>query len=126
MLDINIPEVVAELRAAFARYEAALVSNDVETLENAFWESPHALRYGATENLYGHREIVAFRRSRDPAALERDLMRTQIMTYGRDFATVNTMFRRKGIDKLGRQSQTWVRFPEGWKIVSAHVSLMQH
>jgi hypothetical protein len=125
MMDINIPEVVAEVEKAFARYERALVSNDVAELDAVFWKSPHTLRYGATENLYGYDEIAAFRAGRSPANLTRDLVKTVITTYGRDFATANVEFKRSGSTTTGRQSQTWVRTDEGWRVVAAHVSLLQ-
>ncbi len=118
---INLPEVVAEVTAAFERYEAALTHNDIAVLDELFWQSPHTLRYGASENLYGYEAIAAFRRARDPANLERRLRHTLITTYGQDFATANTEFQRQGAAS-GRQSQTWLRTPEGWRIVSAHVS----
>jgi hypothetical protein len=125
MMDINLPEVVAEVEKAFARYERALVTNDVAELDALFWKSPHTLRYGATENLYGYDEIVAFRAGRSPANLTRDLVKTVITTYGRDFATANVEFKRSGSTTTGRQSQTWVRTDEGWRVVAAHVSLLQ-
>jgi hypothetical protein len=124
-VEINIPEIRAEVEAAFARYEQALVTNDVPVLEELFRDAPETIRYGATENLYGMDEIRAFRRARPSVGLMRRLERTVITTYGRDFATANTMFRRESAPgKLGRQSQTWVRFPEGWRVVSAHVSVV--
>jgi hypothetical protein len=119
---INDPEVVAEVTNAFRRYEAALVSNDVAVLDELFWDDQLTIRYGIAENLYGYGEIKAFRAGRSPAGLARELDRTVITTYGRDMATANTLFRRGG--RLGRQSQTWARMPEGWRVVSAHVSLM--
>ncbi|WP_291139780.1 oxalurate catabolism protein HpxZ [Hydrogenophaga sp.] len=122
--EINLPEVRAEVTAAFERYEKALVGNDVDVLDELFWNSPHTLRYGATENLYGYAEIQAFRKARPSAGLARTLGRTVITTYGRDFATANTEFHRAGSDRVGRQSQTWMRTPEGWRVVSAHVSLL--
>jgi len=121
---INEPDVLAEVTAAFARYEQALVTNDVAVLDELFWNSPHTLRYGATENLYGYDAIQAFRAGRPSAGLARTLGRTVITTYGRDFATANTEFHRTGSDRTGRQSQTWLRTPEGWRVVAAHVSLM--
>jgi hypothetical protein len=124
-MDINLPEVVAEVEKAFARYERALVTNDVAELDALFWKSPHTLRYGATENLYGYDEIAAFRAGRSPANLTRDLVKTVITTYGRDFATANVEFKRSGSTTTGRQSQTWVRTDEGWRVVAAHVSLLQ-
>ncbi len=121
-MDINLPDVVAEVTEAFNRYETALVNNQVEVLDELFWPSPHTIRYGATENLYGYDAIAAFRRQRSPLGLARTLENTVITTYGRDFATANTEFRRANSDKVGRQSQTWLRTPEGWRVVSAHVS----
>ncbi len=124
MLAVNLPEVVAEVSAAFQRYEQALVTNDVEALDELFWRSPHTLRYGVAENLYGWEQIASFRAARSPAGLARTLQNTVITTYGRDMATANTEFRRETTTKTGRQSQTWVRMQEGWRIVSAHVSLI--
>jgi hypothetical protein len=123
-MDINLPDVLAEATAAFERYEVALVTNDVAVLDELFWNSPHTLRYGATENLYGYDAIRAFRAGRPSAGLARTLGKTVITTYGRDFATAHTEFHRTGSDKTGRQSQTWMRTPEGWRVVAAHVSLM--
>jgi hypothetical protein len=122
MMEINIAEVLAEVEQAFARYERALVANDVAELDALFWRSPQTLRYGVTENLYGYDEIAAFRAGRSPANLARDLLKTVITTYGRDFATANAEFRRP--TGTGRQSQTWVRTDEGWRVVAAHVSLL--
>ncbi|HYP85242.1 oxalurate catabolism protein HpxZ [Variovorax sp.] len=122
--DINIPEILAEVAAAFARYEDALVNNRVEVLDELFWNSPHTLRYGAGENLYGYDEIQAFRAGRPSQGLARDVLRTVITTYGRDFATANIEFQRVGSSRPGRQSQTWVRTAQGWRVVAAHVSLM--
>lgn len=122
MLAINLPDVVAEVTTAFERYEKALVSNDVTVLDELFWCSPHTIRYGVGENLYGYEEIAAFRRQRSAMGLERTLSHTVITTYGRHFATANTEFQRSG--RQGRQSQTWLRTPEGWRVVSAHVSLL--
>lgn len=123
-MDINLPDVVAEVTVAFARYEVALVRNQVEVLDELFWNSPHTLRYGAAENLYGYDAIRAFRAGRSPQGLARRVLRTAITTYGRDFATTNIEFQRDGSDRIGRQSQTWMRTPQGWRVVSAHVSLM--
>jgi Protein of unknown function (DUF3225) len=123
-MDINSPEVVAEVSAAFERYEHALVHNEVEVLDALFHNSPHTLRYGATENLYGYEAIQAFRASRPSQGLQRERMNIVITTYGRDFATANTEFQRVGSARTGRQSQTWVRTPEGWRVVAAHVSLL--
>lgn len=123
-MQINLPEVLPEVQAAFTRYEAALVSNDVAVLDELFWDSPHTLRYGATENLYGYDAIRAFRAGRSPQGLARELAHTVITTYGRDFATANTEFRRHGSARPGRQSQTWLRTSQGWRVVAAHVSLL--
>lgn len=123
-LDINLPGPHAELSAAFARYEDALVHNRVEVLDELFWRSPHTVRYGVGENLYGYDAIAAFRSARSPAGLARQLVRTVITTYGNDLATAMTEFRRDGSSAVGRQSQTWVRLPEGWRVVAAHVSLL--
>lgn len=123
-MDINIPDVHAEVSAVSKRYEDALVNNKVDVLDELFWNSPHTLRYGATENLYGYADIMAFRASRPSAGLARQVLRETVVTYGRDFATVNIEFQREGSTKVGRQSQTWMRTPEGWKVVAAHVSLM--
>jgi len=122
MPGINLPGVVAEVRAAFERYERALVANDVAVLDELFWDSPHTLRYGVTENLHGYAAIRAFRAARSPAGLARELRNTVITTYGRDFATANTEFVRGA--KTGRQSQTWMRTAAGWRVVCAHVSLL--
>ena len=125
MLEINIPEVVTEVTAAFQRYEVALNTNDVAVLDELFWKSPLTLRYGMGENLYGYDQIAAFRSARSPAGLARSISGTQITTYGRDMATANTMFERETVPgKIGRQSQTWMRTAEGWRVVSAHVSLI--
>jgi AtzH-like len=123
MLEINRPDVVAEVRTAFDRYEAALVGNDVEVLDELFWSSAFTLRYGATENLYGYDTIAAFRAARPASNLARTITHLVITTYGSDFATANMEFRRPGSERIGRQSHTWVRMPEGWRIVAAHVSL---
>ncbi len=124
-LEINLPDVHAEVTAAFERYEAALNSNDVATLDALFWGSPQTLRYGIGEQLYGHAQIAAFRAGRDPAGVvDRDLLKVWIVTYGRDFGTANCEFRRHGQTRLGRQSHTWMRTPDGWRIVAAHVSLL--
>lgn len=125
MLEINIPEVVAEVTAAFQRYEVALNANDVAVLDELFWNSPLTLRYGMGENLYGYDQIAAFRSARSPAGLARTISGTLITTYGRDMATANTMFERETVPgKIGRQSQTWMRTDQGWRVVSAHVSLI--
>jgi len=124
MLEINRPDVVAEVRAVFMRYEAALNENDVATLDELFWDSPHTLRYGAGENLYGYAEIAAFRASRPAGDARRDLLKVVITTYGADLATANCEFRRGATGAVGRQSQTWMRAPQGWRVVAAHVSLL--
>jgi len=121
---INDPDVLAEVSTAFARYEDALVNNRVEVLDELFWPSPSTVRYGVGENLVGIEAIRSFRAARESAGLARDLERTLITTFGRDFATAMTEFRRGGSASVGRQSQTWVRFPEGWRVVAAHVSLL--
>jgi hypothetical protein len=124
-MEIDLPDVVAEVEAAFAAYEAALVSNDVAVLDALFHADPHTLRYGIGENLYGYDAIRAFRAARSPAGLERTLSRTVITTYGRDTAVASTLFHRAATpDRVGRQMQTWVRFPQGWRIVAAHVSII--
>ena len=122
--DIDLPDVLAEVRAVFARYEDALVHNRIEVLDELFWASPSTVRYGAGENLVGIEAIRAFRVARPSAGLARALDRTVITTFGRDFATAMTEFSRDGSASVGRQSQTWVRFADGWKVVAAHVSLI--
>ena len=125
-MDIDLPDVVVEVTAAFACYEQALVSNDVATLDALFRVDRRTLRYGAAENLHGHDEIAAFRSARSPTGLARTLSRTVITSYGRDCAVASTLFRRPSAPgKLGRQMQTWIRFDDGWRIVAAHVSLME-
>ena len=123
-MQINLPDVVAEVTAAFERYERALVGNDVAALDELFWDSPHTLRYGVTENLYGYDEVRAFRAARTARGLERELLKAVITTYGRDFATANVEFQRANSARPGRQSQTWMRTPQGWRVVCAHVSLL--
>lgn len=124
-MEINLPDVKAEVDAAFATYETALMSNDVDTLQALFWNSPLTIRYGIAENLYGWAEIGAFRSARSPVGLNRTLSRTVITTYGRDYATASTLFQRQSAGaKIGRQMQTWLRTPDGWRIVAAHVSLI--
>lgn len=125
-MDINLPDVVAEVTAAFDRYERALVTNDVVVLDALFHDDPNTIRYGGGENLYGYAEIKAFRSARPAGGLERTLERTVITTYGRDTAIASTMFARDSmVDKVGRQMQTWIRFPEGWRVVAAHVSVIK-
>ena len=123
---INDPATVAELRALYPRYEEALISNDVETLMSMFWSSPCVARFGPTETLYGISEIEAFRKGRSPANLARTITRFEIVTFGKDFASITVAFERDVQGKLsrGRQSQTWARLAEGWRIVFAHVSLL--
>ncbi|HEY9065352.1 MAG TPA: oxalurate catabolism protein HpxZ [Burkholderiaceae bacterium] len=123
-MEINRPDVLAEVTADFERYERALVGNDIAELDALFWTSPHTVRYGAGENLYGIAAIRAFRSARSPAGLAREILRTQITTYGEAFATTHLEFRRIGSERIGRQTQSWARMPEGWRVVSAHVSLM--
>jgi hypothetical protein len=124
-MEIDLPDVVAEVKGAFARYEKALMANDVAELDAIFHNDPRTIRYGGTENLYGYREIEAFRAARSPAALARTLSKTVITTYGRDFAVASTLFERASAPgKIGRQMQTWVRFADGWHVVAAHVSLI--
>lgn len=124
-MEINLPDVLEEVTQAFEAYEAALTGNDVATLDALFWASPHVIRYGVTENLHGQDEIRAFRKARPSKGLDRTLRRTVITTFGRDFATANTEFTRAATDRIGRQSHAWARLPEGWRIVAAHVSLME-
>ncbi len=119
---INDPAVVAEVTAVFDTYEAALMANDIKALDWLFWASAHTVRYGVGENLYGEDEILAFRKTRLGGSPQRRLSRTVITTFGRDFATANAEFEREGDGRIGRQSHSWVRLPEGWRIVAAHVS----
>ena len=124
-MEIDLPDVVAEVKAAFERYEVALVSNDVAALNALFHTDPRTIRYGATENLYGYQEIMAFRAARSPAGLARTRSRTVITTYGYDCAVASTLFHRTTAPgKVGRQMQTWIRFREGWRVVAAHVSVI--
>jgi hypothetical protein len=124
-MQIDSPDVRSEVEAAFARYEIALTTNDVATLQDLFWRNPRTIRYGIAENLYGSDEIAAFRAARSPVGLARRISRTVITTYGRDFATASTLFERETVPgRIGRQMQTWARMPEGWRIVAAHVSLI--
>ena len=124
-MSVNLPDVKAEVETAFAAYEAALVGNDVKTLEALFWDDALTIRYGIGENLYGMEAIRAFRRARSPVGLNRKLDQTVITTFGRDMATAMTLFTRDSAPgKIGRQSQTWARLPDGWRIVAAHVSVI--
>jgi hypothetical protein len=125
-MEIDDPDIVAEVREAFDRYERALVSNDVNALDNFFRDDARTIRYGVNENLYGFAEIAAFRAARKPVALGRKLSRTVVTAYGRDFAVASTLYERPSAPgRIGRQMQTWVRFAQGWRIVAAHVSLME-
>src|SRR5262245_9093750 len=124
--DIDLSDVVAEVRAAFDRYEKALVTNDVAVLDDTFRVDPRTIRYGINEILYGHDEIAAFRAARSPVGLARTISRTVITAYGRDHAVASTLFHRPTMPgKVGRQMQTWVRFPDGWHVVAAHVSMIE-
>lgn len=124
-MEIDLPDVLAEVTVQFARYEKALVTNDVAVLDELFRNDSHTLRYGIAENLYGYDAIMAFRAARSPVGLMRRTDGTVITTYGRDTAVASTLFYRESVpNKIGRQMQTWVRFPEGWKIVAAHVSMI--
>lgn len=124
-MEVDLPDVVAEVTAQFQRYEQALVTNDVAVLDELFRNDPRTLRYGITENLYGYDEISSFRAARSPAGLMRRTARTVISTYGRDSAVASTLFYRDSAPgRVGRQMQTWIRFPEGWRIVAAHVSII--
>ena len=122
---VNDPATLAQLRDVFARYEAALVGNDIATLDELFWQDARAIRYGVAENLHGIGEILAFRKGRSPANLARELSRTVITTFGSDFATASTLFSRAGSPGwVGRQMQSWVRMDDGWRVVAAHVSVI--
>ncbi len=124
-MEINLPDVKAEVEAAFAHYETALTTNDIGTLQALFWNDSLTIRYGINEILHGWHEIGAFRSARPPVGLARTIFRTVITTYGRDFATASTLFQRETMPgKVGRQMQTWARMPEGWRIVAAHVSVI--
>jgi hypothetical protein len=125
-VSVNIPEVVAEVRERFERYEQALADKDVDVLDATFWNSPHTIRYAMTEHGYGFDAIHAHRVARPPGpGIKEKRLRLEILTLGRDLATVNLEFTVRGRDLIGRQSQTWVRFPDaGWKVISAHVSTM--
>ncbi|CAM3810618.1 DUF4440 domain-containing protein [Rouxiella silvae] len=122
--NVDRPAILAEVNAAFYRYEQALITNDTVVLDELFWHDPRTVRFGAGENLYGIDAIREFRASRPAQGLERDLQNTVITTYGDDMAIASTEFRREGSEKTGRQMQTWIKMPSGWKIVAAHVSLM--
>jgi hypothetical protein len=124
-MNINDPEILAEVAAAFDAYEVALMANDIALLDQFFWDSPHALRYGVGETLYGTDEIQAFRKARPGGSPQRTIRRKSITTFGRDYATANIEFVRDNSTAVGRQSQCWVRMPEGWRIAAAHVSLQR-
>lgn len=125
-MEVDLPDVVSEVRAAFERYETALVGNDVDTLDALFRDDPRTIRYGGGENLYGYAAIAAFRQTRSPAGLARTLAKTVITAYGRDVAVASTLFYRGSAPgKVGRQMQTWVRFGDGWRVVAAHVSVIE-
>lgn len=124
-MEIDNPDVKAEVEKVFKEYEKALVTNDVEVLDRLFLDAPTTIRYGGGENLYGYAEIAAFRSARPSSGLERSLDKTVITTYGTDLATASTLFYRDNAPgKVGRQMQTWVRMPEGWRVVAAHVSVI--
>ena len=124
-MQVDLPDVLAEVTSQFERYEQALVANDVAVLDELFRADSRTLRYGIGENLYGHDAITAFRAARSPVDLMRRRAKTVITSYGRDTAVASTLFYRETAPgRVGRQMQTWVRFPEGWKIVAAHVSLI--
>jgi hypothetical protein len=124
-MDIDLPDVLADVTAQFQRYEKALVSNDVAVLDELFHKDARTLRYGIGENLYGYSEIASFRAARSPVGLMRRTARTIVTSYGRDTAVASTLFYRDTLPgKVGRQMQTWVRFAEGWRIVAAHVSII--
>jgi hypothetical protein len=125
-MEVDLPEVVAEVRQAFERYEQALVTNDIATLDALFRTDERTIRYGVAENLYGSKEVAAFRAGRSPINLMRTRSRTVITTYGRDFAVASTLFHRESLPgKVGRQMQSWVRFEDGWRVVAAHVSIIE-
>jgi len=121
-MEINRPEVLVEVSAAFDRYEKALMGNDIAALGELFWNDPRVLRYGPAENLYGFEQIAGFRAARSPLNLQRTIVRKVITTFGKDFATANVEFLRPPATSVGRQSQVWVRMPDGWKVVAAHIS----
>ena len=124
-MEVDLPDVVAEVKAAFDRYETALVTNDVATLDAIFRDDPRTIRYGGAENLYGYNEIMAFRAARSPFGLARTIAKTVITAYGRDCAVASTLFHRDSAPgKVGRQQQTWIRFDDGWHVVAAHVSMI--
>jgi len=121
---VNDPSIVAELTELAARYETALMANDLSALDAMFWQSPDVVRLGVGENLYGIEVIAAFRAARPGGSPPRQVIRTTIASFGRDLGVINIEFQRVGAATIGRQSQSWVRFAQGWRIVAAHVSLM--
>lgn len=123
-MEINLPEVLVEVNAAFDRYEKALLANDTATLGDLFWNDPRVLRFGPTENLYGYEQIAGFRAARSPLNLERTIVRKVITTFGSDFATASVEFLRPPGTAIGRQSQVWAKMPGGWKVVAAHISML--
>ena len=126
MSTVNDPAVVAEVTQLYLKYEEALCNNNLEVMDSLFWDAPEVVRFGLTENLYGSEEIRSFRTSRPNPKIEREILNLKVVTFGKDAATVNLEFRRimNGVERFGRQSQTWYRFPQGWKVVSAHVSFL--
>lgn len=123
-MDLNIPEIVAEVRAAFEGFERAMESNNTNAMDQMFWNSPHTVRYGLGENLYGIKAIRSYRRGRPSMDLDRELGRTEITTFGEDYATASTLYRRRKSGKTGRQMQTWIRTQDGWRIAASHVSFL--
>jgi len=123
-MNVNIPEIVADLKSTFGKYEKAINDNDVSVLNEMFWDSPHTVRYGVAEQLYGHAEIAGFRAARSTTDLRRELLKVVITTYGRDFGTASCEYRRLESGRRGRQMQTWMRVDGAWKVVAAHVSLL--
>ncbi|BAY64917.1 hypothetical protein NIES22_50170 [Calothrix brevissima NIES-22] len=126
MTIVNDPAVVAEVTDLYLKYEEALANNNLEVMDSLFWDAPEVVRFGVTENLYGSEEIRNFRASRANPKIEREISHLKVVTFGKDTATVTLEFRRiiNGVERFGRQSQTWYKFPDGWKVVSAHVSLL--
>jgi hypothetical protein len=126
MSTINDPAVVDEVTQLYLKYEEALCQNNLEVMDSLFWDAPEVVRFGLTENLYGSEEIRNFRTSRPNPKIEREILNLKVVTFGKDAATVNLEFRRiiNNVERFGRQSQTWYRFPQGWKVVSAHVSFL--
>jgi ketosteroid isomerase-like protein len=121
---VNDPATLAEVEAVVADYERALMANDLDTLDALFWQSPHTVRYGPGQNLHGIDEIKAFRLARPGGSPQRTVLKVIVTTFGTDFATANVEFQREGAARPGRQSQTWARFPEGWRVVAAHISML--